>query len=362
MIRLNRPKQMNALNDQLMDELGAALLAFDADDAIGAIVLTGNERAFAAGADISVMAKYSYMDAFKKGHISRNWETMRQVRKPVIAAVAGFALGGGCEVAMMCDMLIAADNAKFGQPEIKLGIVPGAGGTQRLPRAIGKAKAMDMVLTGRMMDAAEAERSGLVSRVVPADQLMTEALAVAEQLCALGMPSVMLAKDAVNRSFETGPDRRHRLRAPPVPLAVRHPGPAGRHGRLPREAQAGIQEPLSAVAAPQAAGVGSKSARSRRRAPTGRTRSPTAGSASAPPAATSARCGAAAVDHAVDRLDALAADQVGADHRAPARAVGQRTEVSVRRPTSRSGASRGPKANCQSIDTLPSASTSSSAR
>ena len=204
LIRLNRPKQMNALNDQLMDELGAALLAFDQDDAIGAIVITGNERAFAAGADISAMAGYSYMDAFLKGHVTRNWETIRQVRKPVIAAVAGFALGGGCELAMMCDIVIAADNARFGQPEIKLGIVPGAGGTQRLPRAIGKAKAMDMVLTGRMMDAAEAERAGLVSRVVPADALLAEALAVGAQLCALGMPSLMLAKDAVNRSFESG--------------------------------------------------------------------------------------------------------------------------------------------------------------
>ena len=204
LIRLNRPKQMNALNDQLMDELGAALLAFDQDDAIGAIVITGSERAFAAGADISAMAGYSYMDAFLKGHVTRNWETIRQVRKPVIAAVAGFALGGGCELAMMCDIVIAADNARFGQPEIKLGIVPGAGGTQRLPRAIGKAKAMDMVLTGRMMDAAEAERAGLVSRLVPADALLAEALAVGAQLCALGMPSVMLAKDAVNRSFETG--------------------------------------------------------------------------------------------------------------------------------------------------------------
>ena len=203
-IRLNRPKQMNALSDQLMDELGDALLAFARDDGIGAIVVTGNERAFAAGADISTMAKYDFMDAYLKGHISRNWETMRQVRKPVIAAVAGFALGGGCEVAMMCDIVIAADTAKFGQPEIKLGIVPGAGGTQRLPRAVGKAKAMDMVLTGRMMDAAEAERSGLVSRVVAADRLMAEALAIGEQLCGLGMPSVMLAKDAVNRSFETG--------------------------------------------------------------------------------------------------------------------------------------------------------------
>ena len=204
LIRLNRPKQMNALSDQLMDELGAALLAFDADDAIGCIIVTGNEKAFAAGADITTMAKYSYMDAFKKGHISRNWETMRKVRKPVIAAVAGFALGGGCEVAMMCDIVIAADTAKFGQPEIKLGIVPGAGGTQRLPRAIGKAKAMDMVLTGRMMDALEAERSGLVSRVVPADAMMSEAQAVATTICALGMPSVMMAKDAVNRSFEIG--------------------------------------------------------------------------------------------------------------------------------------------------------------
>ncbi|HEX7639263.1 MAG TPA: enoyl-CoA hydratase [Burkholderiaceae bacterium] len=203
-IRLNRPRQMNALSDQLMDELGDALLAFDRDDGIAAIVLTGNEKAFAAGADISVMARYSFMDAYLKGHITRNWETIRQVRKPVIAAVAGFALGGGCEVAMMCDIVVAAETAKFGQPEIKLGIVPGAGGTQRLPRAVGKAKAMDMVLTGRMMDAAEAERSGLVSRVVPAERLMDEALAIGAQLCGLGLPSVMLAKDAVNRSFETG--------------------------------------------------------------------------------------------------------------------------------------------------------------
>jgi enoyl-CoA hydratase len=203
-IRLNRPNQRNALSDPLMDELGAALLAYDADDSVGCIILTGSEKAFAAGADITTMATYSYMDAFKKGHISRNWETIRQVRKPVIAAVAGFALGGGCEVAMMCDIVIAADTAKFGQPEIKLGIVPGAGGTQRLPRAVGKAKAMDMVLTGRMMDALEAERSGLVSRVVPADTLMAEAQQVAATICALGMPSVMMAKDAVNRAFETG--------------------------------------------------------------------------------------------------------------------------------------------------------------
>jgi len=202
-IRLNRPKQMNALSDQLMDELGAALLAFDADEAIGCIIVTGNEKAFAAGADITTMAKYSYMDAFLKGHISRNWETMRQVRKPVIAAVAGFALGGGCEVAMMCDIVIAADTAKFGQPEIKLGIVPGAGGTQRLPRAVGKAKAMDMALTGRMMDAAEAERAGLVSRVVPLADLLPTAIAAAETICEMSGPSVMMAKECVNRAYES---------------------------------------------------------------------------------------------------------------------------------------------------------------
>ena len=201
-IRLDRPKQMNALNDQLMDELGHALLAFDRDDGIGAIVVTGNEKAFAAGADIAAMATLTHMEAYSRGYISRNWETMRQVRKPVIAAVAGFALGGGCEVAMMCDIVLAADTARFGQPEIKIGIVPGAGGTQRLPRAVGKAKAMDMVLTGRMMGAEEAERAGLVSRIIPADQLMAEALKTASLICALGLPSVMMAKDAVNRSFE----------------------------------------------------------------------------------------------------------------------------------------------------------------
>jgi enoyl-CoA hydratase len=202
-ITLNRPKQMNALNDRLMDELGDALLAFDRDEAIGCIVVTGNEKAFAAGADIQAMAEYDFMHVYKSGYISRNWETMRQVRKPVIAAVAGFALGGGCEVAMMADVVIAADNAKFGQPEIKIGIVPGAGGTQRLPRAVGKAKAMDMVLTGRMMDAAEAERAGLVSRVVPLEKLMDEALGAAAAICGLGMPSVMIAKECVNRAFES---------------------------------------------------------------------------------------------------------------------------------------------------------------
>jgi len=202
-IRLNRPKQMNALSDQLMDELGAALLAFDADEAIGCIIVTGNEKAFAAGADIGTMAKYTHMDAFLKGHITRNWETMRQVRKPVIAAVAGFALGGGCEVAMMCDIVIAAENARFGQPEINLGTMPGAGGTQRLPRFVGKAKAMDLCLTGRMMDAAEAERAGLVSRIVPAEKLLDEAFAIAERIAAMSQPIAMMVKESVNRAFET---------------------------------------------------------------------------------------------------------------------------------------------------------------
>jgi len=204
LITLNRPKQLNALNDALMDQLGTALLAFDADDGVGCIVITGSEKAFAAGADIAAMAKKTFVEATQGEFITRNWETVRRVRKPVIAAVAGFALGGGCELAMMCDFIIAADTARFGQPEIKIGIIPGAGGTQRLPRAVGKSKAMDMALTGRMMDAAEAERAGLVSRVVPADQLMTEALGAAELICALGGPSVMLAKDCVNRAFESG--------------------------------------------------------------------------------------------------------------------------------------------------------------
>lgn len=204
LITLNRPKQLNALNDALMDQLGAALLAWDADDAIGCIVITGSERAFAAGADIGAMAGYSYMDAYLGNYITRNWEALKNVRKPVIAAVAGFALGGGCELAMACDFIIAADTARFGQPEIKLGIVPGAGGTQRLPRAVGKSKAMDMVLTARTMDAAEAERAGLVSRVVAADRLLDEALAAAATICAFGLPSVMMAKQCVNRAFESG--------------------------------------------------------------------------------------------------------------------------------------------------------------
>ena len=202
-VTLNRPEQLNALNNQLMDELGSALKAFNADDSIGCIILTGSEKAFAAGADIGAMAQYSFADVYKGDYITRNWEQIRSVRKPVIAAVSGFALGGGCELAMMCDFIIAADNAKFGQPEIKLGIIPGAGGTQRLPRAVGKAKAMDMALTGRMMDAVEAERAGLVSRVVPLDKLMDEALGAALMICSYGQPSVMAAKEAVNRAFES---------------------------------------------------------------------------------------------------------------------------------------------------------------
>jgi enoyl-CoA hydratase len=201
-ITLNRPKQLNALNDALMDQLGEALLAFDRDPGIGCIVVTGSDKAFAAGADIAAMATKTYPQAQAEDFITRNWETMRRVKKPVIAAVAGFALGGGCELAMMCDFIIAADTARFGQPEIKIGIIPGAGGTQRLPRAVAKSKAMDMVLTARMMDAAEAERAGLVSRVVPAGQLMQEALAAADAINALSGPSVALAKECVNRAFE----------------------------------------------------------------------------------------------------------------------------------------------------------------
>lgn len=201
-ITLNRPKQLNALNDALMDQLGEALLAFDADETIGCMVITGSEKAFAAGADISAMAKWTYMEVYKSDFITRNWETLKRVRKPVIAAVSGFALGGGCELAMMCDFIIAADTAKFGQPEIKLGIIPGAGGTQRLPRAVGKAKAMDLTLTARMMDAAEAERAGLVSRVVPADKLLDEAFAAADAICGYSLPSLIAAKECVNRAYE----------------------------------------------------------------------------------------------------------------------------------------------------------------
>ncbi len=203
-ITLNRPKQLNALNDQLMDELGHALKSFDADSAIGCMVITGSEKAFAAGADIAAMAKFTFSEVYHNDFITRNWETMKSVRKPVIAAVSGFALGGGCELAMMCDFIIASDTAKFGQPEIKIGIIPGAGGTQRLPRAVGKAKAMDLALTGRMMDAVEAERAGLVSRVVPVDKLMEEVLAAALVICSFSQLATMAAKESVNRAFEGG--------------------------------------------------------------------------------------------------------------------------------------------------------------
>ncbi|MGE0713829.1 MAG: enoyl-CoA hydratase [Alphaproteobacteria bacterium] len=202
-VTLNRPKALNALSAQLVADLGAALDAFEADPAIGAVVLTGSERAFAAGADIKEMASKTYMDVYLADFITSGWERITTCRKPIVAAVAGFALGGGCEIAMMCDFIIAADTAKFGQPEITIGTIPGAGGTQRLTRAVGKAKAMEMVLTGRMMDAAEAERSGLVSRIVPAADLLAEAVKAAEKIAGLSRPAVMLAKEAVNRAFET---------------------------------------------------------------------------------------------------------------------------------------------------------------
>jgi enoyl-CoA hydratase len=201
--RLNRPSALNALNAKLIEELGLAFDELEFDPAIGAIVLTGNERAFAAGADIKEMQAKTYIEAYTEDFITSGWERVGKCRKPVVAAVAGFALGGGCEVAMMCDIVIAADTAKFGQPEINLGTMPGAGGTQRLSRFVGKAKAMDMCLTGRMMDAQEAERAGLVSRIVPADKLMEEALAVAMRIAGLSQPVVMMVKESVNRAFET---------------------------------------------------------------------------------------------------------------------------------------------------------------
>ncbi len=202
-ILLNRPQQMNALNDALMDALGAALLAYDGDDAIGAIVITGGAKAFAAGADIAAMAEWTYMDVYRSDFITRNWETIRRVRKPVIAAVAGFALGGGCELALACDIVMAAESAKFALPEIKLAMLPGAGGTQRLPRAVGKAKAMDMCLSARMLGAAEADRYGLVSRVVPDDQLREQSLALAAQVAGFSLPALMAIKESVNRACET---------------------------------------------------------------------------------------------------------------------------------------------------------------
>jgi len=203
LITLNRPKAMNALNSALMDELAQAVDAFEADDEIGAIVVTGNEKAFAAGADIKEMQSKSYMDVYMEDFITRQWERVSTCRKPVIAAVAGYALGGGCELAMMCDIIIAADNAKFGQPEINIGAFPGAGGTQRLTKFVGKSKAMEMVLTGRMMDAEEAERSNLVSRIVPVADVIDEAVNVAKTIAEKSRPAVMLAKESVNRAYET---------------------------------------------------------------------------------------------------------------------------------------------------------------
>lgn len=202
LVTLDRPKALNALSNELIDELAEILRKHDADENIGAIVLTGSEKAFAAGADIGAMQSWTYMDVYKQDYLGGNWESLKRIRKPIIAAVAGYALGGGCELAMLCDFIIAADNAKFGQPEIKLGVIPGFGGTQRLPRAVGKAKAMDLVLTGRMMDAEEAERAGLVARVVPLDRLLDEALQAAETIASYSLPSVIMAKECVNAAFE----------------------------------------------------------------------------------------------------------------------------------------------------------------
>ena len=203
LLTLNRPQVLNALSNEVIDELLAAVRAFEADDGIGAMVLTGSQKAFAAGADISAMSDWTYMDVYKSDYLGGNWDALRRIRKPIIAAVSGYALGGGCELAMVCDFIIAAENARFGQPEIKLGVIPGYGGTQRLTRAVGKAKAMDLILTARMMDAAEAERAGLVSRIVPVERLLDEALEAAAVIASMSLPSVMMAKECINRAFET---------------------------------------------------------------------------------------------------------------------------------------------------------------
>ncbi len=203
LITMNRPQALNALNDELIDEIGTALGEFEANEAIGCIVLTGSEKAFAAGADISAMKDLDHMNVYKANYISSNWDHIARCRKPLIAAVAGYALGGGCELAMMCDFIIAAENAQFGQPEIKLGVLPGAGGTQRLPRAVGKAKAMEMCLTARMMDAVEAERAGLVARIVPSDKLLEDALATAQKIAGYSLPVVMMIKESVGRAYES---------------------------------------------------------------------------------------------------------------------------------------------------------------
>jgi enoyl-CoA hydratase len=203
LIRINRPEAMNALNNDVVDGIAAAIDTYEADENIGCIVITGNEKAFAAGADIGFMKDFDYMQAYRTDFITRNWERIKTMRKPVIAAVSGFALGGGCEMAMMCDMIYAADTAKFGQPEIRLGTLPGAGGTQRLPRAIGKAKAMDMCLTGRLMDAVEAEKSGLVARIIPSEALLEETMKAAQTIAGFSLPVVMMIKESVNRAFES---------------------------------------------------------------------------------------------------------------------------------------------------------------
>jgi enoyl-CoA hydratase len=203
LITLNRPKALNALNDNLIDEIGAACDGFEADEAIGCMVITGSEKAFAAGADIGAMVGWDFMDVYKSNFIGRNWDRIARCRKPIIAAVSGFALGGGCELAMMCDMIYAADTARFGQPEIKLGVLPGAGGTQRLPRAVGKAKAMDLCLTARFMNAEEAERAGLVARVIAADKLLEETLAAAATIADFSLPVVMMIKESINRAHES---------------------------------------------------------------------------------------------------------------------------------------------------------------
>ena len=244
LIRLNRPQALNALSSPLIEELNTALEAFESDPNIGAIVLTGSDKAFAAGADIKEMQDKSFADVFLGDFISR-WENVAKTRKPIIAAVAGFALGGGCELAMMCDFILAADTAKFGQPEIKLGVIPGAGGTQRLTRFVGKSKAMEMCLTGRMMDAAEAERSGLVSRVVPAASLIEEALKAAATIASLSAPGRLRRQGERQPRLRDDALRRHPFRAAHLPLAVRHRRPEGGHARLRREASGGVQEPVS---------------------------------------------------------------------------------------------------------------------
>jgi enoyl-CoA hydratase/carnithine racemase len=235
LIQLNRPNALNALNAALMHELGDALMKFDADDAIGAMVLTGSDKAFAAGADIKEMQSKTFVEAYREDFITAEWETLTRVRKPVIAAVAGYALGGGCELAMMCDFILAADTARFGQPEINLGVMPGAGGTQRLTRFVGKSKSMEMNLTGRFMDAEEAERSGLVSRIVPADDLIDQAVATAQRIAEKGAIAVMATKEAVNRAYETT-----------VPRAVRDRRSVRGHGGVHRKADPHVHRRVAA--------------------------------------------------------------------------------------------------------------------